>query len=567
MKFSPAAALAVALALSARGLTAEVKAAAVSAACPSPYDPSSPEACTPVSSWSEFTSALSSGGGRVVLCPFSVVPAGTHRIYGAVDVVCAKSSPSDECEIVGGSSYHLDVRSTSVGSGVRLSGLTFRSAATTSVVVRYGLSHALCGCAFEDNSRPSSSGAGVLQYTGTELLVDGSAFRNNGANNGGAIYSKGDLKVADSTFEDNTATYGGAIKMSGGSLDLSGSTFVNNGSTKTGPAIAYYSSSADFVDGGENVGFGNFAAIKSEECNGFYSSGTCTDFYAPPAFLAPSTIEFDAHGSLLAYKSCDPASSAIACGSDWASEWGSYDMILDGAMDVDPFDARATMRGSGSISTSAGSDAAVFRQSPRLYVAQGDGDPGWENVEFTAYGMYVADPLTRPYSGLTLAARSDHAYYKDDGCAAPTYYAKIYRDTGSVAFIKEYYHDDANESVYADSVQAPLFEGRIPFGSWIGMKFVVLTVPGTSDVLLELYVDLTDGEDGGAWELVHSHVDVPGSWLAAEPVPAQCEDLTDAGETILGPRAHCFFRASGYDDGTEVHWKKGSIRNVVPELM
>jgi hypothetical protein len=449
--------------------------------CPPPPDTSS--TCQTVTSWTHLIAAVTSNyNGRVVLCSFTVTPSSAFIVREPVDVLCEDGGV---CEITGGSSYHVDIRS----DHVRWMGFSF-SAATTSAIVSRNFHTAVCDCRFESNQRPSSSGAAIVQMTG-DLTVSNSVFVGNVAKNGGAIYNKGALIVLDSVFMQNEAMYGGAIKTSGGSLEVARSTFTDNLSYKSGPALVFYSSSGTMSDAGENTGSGNIAALNGVECNGFYASGTCSDFLGeeePP--LTPTVTQYDVHGSLLAYQYCASCSPT----QDWASAWDAYDITIDSAFETDPYDPRATMRGSGNITTDSTTGVAVFSKSPRFYIDQSEGDQGWENVEFTTYGMYVNDPFTRPYSGLTLAARSNHADYKDNGCNAPTYYAKIYRDSGNLAFIKEYYHDgESNESVYANSIQVPFFEGGLPFLTWIGMKFVVLTVPGTENVLLQLYIDLTDG--------------------------------------------------------------------------
>jgi hypothetical protein len=58
-----------------------------------------------------------------------------------------------------------------------------------------------------------------------------------------------------------------------------------------------------------------------------------------------------------------------------------------------------------------------------------------------------------------------------------------------------------------------------PKDQWIGMKFVVFNIVGTNSVQLELYVDLTDGVNGGSWNLVHSFVDSQGAMPAKSSVP------------------------------------------------
>ena len=96
------------------------------------------------------------------------------------------------------------------------------------------------------------------------------------------------------------------------------------------------------------------------------------------------------------------------------------------------------------------------------------------------------------------------------------------------------------------------------------MKFVVYTIPGTSNVKLELYYDNTDGMNGGNWTLIHEYTDTPGAWVASggKEVPAECTEVPN-GATVLGPRDDCFLRS----DSSYVKWKKASVRRINPILI
>ena len=117
-----------------------------------------------------------------------------------------------------------------------------------------------------------------------------------------------------------------------------------------------------------------------------------------------------------------------------------------------------------------------------------------------------------------------------------------------------------NSTVYTATRRVTYFPGGgLPVNQWIGMKFVVYTVPGTDTVQLELYYDGTDGTDGGNCILIHNLIDDPADpWKASsnKSVPSECP--VQNGKTVLGPRDDCILRS----DDSFVRWKKASVRRI-----
>lgn len=97
------------------------------------------------------------------------------------------------------------------------------------------------------------------------------------------------------------------------------------------------------------------------------------------------------------------------------------------------------------------------------------------------------------------------------------------------------------------------------------MKFIVYSVPATSWVKLELYIDTTDGLNGGTWNLVHETTDFPMNWIAAggADVPGECVNDTPNGSPVYGPRDDCFLRS----DSSYVYWKNVSVRRIDPGVL
>ena len=266
----------------------------------------------------------------------------------------------------------------------------------------------------------------------------------------------------------------------------------------------------------------------------------------------------DDHGVRKLYVSSNSSADA------WTSNWSDA-RTLTGANQIDPFDARAKMKGSGTISM--GSGIMNMTKTPRLYITS---TRGFEDVEMTSYAKWVSDGTLKSYSGLTLVARTNHGDYSQ-GCTAAGYYARIYRSSGEAAFQKEYFHD-VSGTIYSASrrtVVPEFADEGLPLGKTIGMKFIVRTLSDASSVKLELYLDVVAN---GTWSLVHEFTDTVGSWKATSSKTsaieaADCGNVVDGvanGGTVLGARQFCFFRIDGSTD-TVASWERASVRHIVSQ--
>uniref|UniRef100_A0A7S4N5U2 Uncharacterized protein n=1 Tax=Odontella aurita TaxID=265563 RepID=A0A7S4N5U2_9STRA len=243
------------------------------------------------------------------------------------------------------------------------------------------------------------------------------------------------------------------------------------------------------------------------------------------------------------------------CFADWVDKWDGAQRTPS-TFEADPQDSRTVKRGSGEIIL--GNGECIMKKSPRLYIESSPTN-GWENTEFTAYGKYESFGSLKSYSGLTLVARSNHDNYKNDGCSAASYYARVYADSGEASFQKEYFHGSSG-TVYSASnrVQLPEFENGLTEGVWIGLKFILYSTPD-DDVQLELWMDKNND---GTWELVHDLLDTDGAMPATKTVPSGCP--IQSGDPVLGGRNVCFLRSDGNDDTTVVHWRDASITKIDP---
>lgn len=295
---------------------------------------------------------------------------------------------------------------------------------------------------------------------------------------------------------------------------------------------------------------------------------TTTTTVAPAGAGGDEASVRDVHGIKHLY-----ASDATKSANDWVSGWTGRGAvtILDNAFKVDPGDPRATMRGMGAIEIGVNGGETRMINSPRLYIAAEEGH-GFEDVEFTVYGKWVKDGSPKSSSGLTMVARTNHGEW-GDGCTGAGYMARIYYETGQVSFQKEYYHGDSG-TIYSASRRLSLFDGGLPTNLEVGIKFVVLTGAnadarggGPDDVVLQFWIDSTGGLDGGTWTKAHQVVDRPGKWKrssSSDGIPSSCE--VQNGDTVLGARQFCFLRGDG-GSGTEIGWRKASIRNITPAVV
>jgi predicted outer membrane repeat protein len=97
------------------------------------------------------------------------------------------------------------------------------------------------GCVFRDNRALETGGAAYCTFYGPAVFT-GCTFAGNSAPHGGAVYCGfyGSCTLTDCTLTGNSASVGGAICMSGGRVNLVGSTVSGNSADSHGGGIAAY---------------------------------------------------------------------------------------------------------------------------------------------------------------------------------------------------------------------------------------------------------------------------------------------------------------------------------------
>lgn len=253
--------------------------------------------------------------------------------------------------------------------------------------------------------------------------------------------------------------------------------------------------------------------------------------------------------------------ASLPGGMEWTSDWGNA-RRFDGADPQDPWFDSA--HGAASYRVQDG-QLFITGPTPRMYIRDPELERQWRNVEVTVYFKRVADEGV-PYAGMVAVARSAHGRYDDDNdwlCDTRGVGARLRYD-GNVDFTKETAHPAVD--VTASRVYEP---GGLPKQEWIGFKYLVYDHPEDA-VVMELWVDRTEGVDGGDWTLVNRAVDngrLFGKVPCAEgvrPSLALTNDPVRVGSESGKPNLDVYLRSDGVlYEGLVYKW--ASVRETVAE--
>jgi len=245
-------------------------------------------------------------------------------------------------------------------------------------------------------------------------------------------------------------------------------------------------------------------------------------------------------------------------GGLWTSEhWAGGDAydLTDRIDEHDPFGISG-MRGEGELEVTGDGELLMGGSQPRIYVYPSDAGP-WRDIEVTVYYERVDDAATA-YSGLVVGARSGPEGHGEEPCDAHTYYSRLRHD-GATDFEKELMHSPSSTQSRVDPEEVWPPDGNLPFNTWIGWKFVIYNLPEGEGVKLESYRDMTEGADGGTWELLNETID-NGGWF----VETDCEEHSpENGESdlVVLDGGTTFIRNT---DVTEARYKWVTVREIAP---
>jgi hypothetical protein len=252
----------------------------------------------------------------------------------------------------------------------------------------------------------------------------------------------------------------------------------------------------------------------------------------------------------------------ISGGREWFSKWDNG-QARTFTWGQDPYDPEFHGRGDGSYTIDGQgvlkAATTVVGSGIRMYVYDEDYhdvgyDPNlfktWNNVEVTVYYMRVSDTGVA-HAGMVAGAKIRHVP-DSDLCGTRGYYGR-FRHDGGIDFDKEISHP----------LSVPKARGTkpwsvLPSNVWIGYKYIVRDVDNGTHVKLELWRDLTDGANGGTWEMLHQEVDTGGWGTGMTP----CEPGKDPAQIMTGPNLSVFIRD---DEVSDVRYKRWSIREIAPQ--
>lgn len=223
----------------------------------------------------------------------------------------------------------------------------------------------------------------------------------------------------------------------------------------------------------------------------------------------------------------------LAHALSWTNNWNDGHNRTLYPTDTDPYEkpSHVEFSGLGSAYINGHGRMSLTGDAPRYRVLENFG-----NVNITVYARRVSEAQQLDFAGFQIGARSHH--YTDATCGANTYYGQLTYD-GRISLEKELFHETGADAFYPDrkGPQIFAFPDGVPFNKWIGLRFVVKTVP--QGVLLQLYLDK---QDNGKWLKVLEFTD-DGNWKVSKG-HAHCEGFYPSDKVLTEP-GFVFLRNDG----------------------